>query len=139
MLRGFVLLLAISVSSAVMAAQAIKKVSPQPTSPASGDEMFKTYCAACHGKEGKGDGPAAPALKKSPANLTELTARNGGKFPELRVFNAIQGDPEVVSHGSKDMPVWGSVFSSLARGQDGQVQMRISNLTAYIKSIQVKK
>ena len=117
----------------------IKQVSPTPTSPASGEQMFVTYCAVCHGKDGKSGGPAAPALKKTPANLTELSARNGGKFPELRVYNAIYGDVSMPSHGSKDMPVWGNVFSSMARGQDGQVQMRIANLTEYIKSIQVKK
>ena len=47
----------------------VKKTAVSPTSPASGEVMFTTYCAVCHGKAGKGDGPAAAALKKTPANL----------------------------------------------------------------------
>ncbi len=115
----------------------IKKTPVSPTSAASGHEMFKTYCSPCHGLEGKGNGPAAAALKKQPANLTELSAHNGGKFPELKVFATIKGDSEVAAHGSRDMPVWGSLFPSISSGQ-GEVQLRISNLTDYVKSIQGK-
>ena len=115
----------------------IKKTPVTPTSAASGQEMFKTYCAPCHGQDGRGTGPAAAALKKSPANLTELTSRNGGKFPELKVFATIKGDADVSAHGSKDMPVWGALFPSVSRGE-GEVQLRISNLTDYVKSIQGK-
>lgn len=125
---------------ACMAANAqptIKKVPVTPTSAASGQNMFKQYCAPCHGLDGKGTGPAAAALKKNPANLTELTAKNNGKFPELRVFNTIKGDVEVSAHGSRDMPVWGALFPSVSSTQ-GEVQLRLSNLTDYVKSIQVQ-
>lgn len=115
----------------------IKKVPTNPTSPVSGQQMFNEYCAVCHGKAAKGDGPAASALKKTPADLTTLTVRNNGKFPELRVYSTIQGDADFASHGSKDMPVWGSVFQDMSRS-NGEVQMRISNLVAYVKTIQVK-
>lgn len=136
--RSFALLLALFVVFALMvnAQPVVKKVPITPTSPASGQEMFKTYCAACHGPEGKGNGPAGPALKKQPANLTELTQRNGGKFPELKVFDTIKGDLDMPAHGSRDMPIWGNLFSSVSHGSQGEVQMRISNLTDYIKSIQ---
>ena len=50
----------------------IKKVPANPTSAGSGKEMFDAYCASCHGVDGKGNGPAAPALKKQPADLTLL-------------------------------------------------------------------
>jgi mono/diheme cytochrome c family protein len=100
--------------------------------------MFMTYCVACHGKDGKGGGPAAAALKRTPSDLTTLAARNGGKFPELRVYAAIHGDGEVVAHGSKEMPVWGEVFQSMSRDSGAGKQMRVANLTAYIKSIQAK-
>ena len=134
LLIAFVLLACIAAN----AQPVIRKSSVSPTSPASGQEMFKTYCASCHGQDGKGHGPAAPALKKNPANLTELSARNGGKFPERRVFAAIKGDAEMPVHGSKDMPVWGTLFSSISHGSEGEVQLRITNLTSYIESIQVK-
>src|SRR5262249_51404602 len=116
---------------ACMAANAqptIKKVPVQPTSAASGEQMFKSYCAPRLGLEAKGTGPAAAALKKSPANLTELSSRSGGKFPELKVFNTIKGDLEVSAHGTKDMPVWGALFPSVS-GSEAEVQLRISNLT----------
>lgn len=122
---------------AAAADKTIKKVPINPTSPVSGQQMFNEYCTACHGKMAKGDGPAASALKKTPADLTTLTVRNNGKFPELRVYGTIQGDSDLAAHGSKDMPVWGSVFQDASRS-NGEVQMRISNLVAYVKSIQVK-
>ena len=119
-------------------AKVIKKVPTSPTSPSSGKEMFGTYCAVCHGKDGKGSGPAASALKKTPADLTTLTGRNNGKFPELRMYSTIQGDSETVAHGSRDMPVWGNVFQEMSRGSSGEVQMRISNLISYVQTMQVK-
>ena len=139
-LRSLALLLGLFVAFACLTANAqpvVKRVPVTSTSPASGQEMFKTYCAACHGLEGKGNGPAGPALKKQPANLTELTQRNGGKFPELRVYDTIKGDLDMPAHGSRDMPIWGNLFSSISHGSPGEVQMRISNLTDYLKSIQL--
>ncbi len=115
----------------------IKKVSIRPTSPASGKGMFMEYCAVCHGNDGKGNGPAASALKKAPADLTTLAARNGGKFPEPRVYQFIQGDAEVSAHGSRDMPIWGDLFRQLNL-DPGVANMRISNLADYLKSIQAK-
>jgi mono/diheme cytochrome c family protein len=115
----------------------IKTVPPAPTSPAEGGQMFKTYCAACHGLDAKGNGPAVPALKKVPGDLTLLSKNNGGKFPELRVFNAIRGEAGVTAHGSKDMPVWGEVFKELDRAT-GVSSLRLRNLTMYLQSIQAK-
>ena len=129
---GFVMLAGIA-----SAQPTIKKTPITQTSPIAGKEMFKTYCAPCHGLDAKGDGPAAPALKKAPANLTELSARNGGKFPDNKVMSTIRGGTETPAHGSRDMPMWGSLFSSLNTDQ-ALVQLRISNLTDYLKSIQAK-
>lgn len=116
----------------------IKAVPLTPTSPVSGSEMFRTYCAVCHGVNGRGDGPAAGALKKSPADLTRLTVRNNGKYPEGRVIHAISGDTQIGAHGSKEMPVWGDLFRSLNAGMADVTMLRISNLTAYIKTIQAQ-
>ena len=139
--RSVSLLVVLFIAFACVPANAqpeVKRTTVSQTSPASGHEMFTTYCAVCHGKAGKGDGPAATALKKTPANLTELTQRNGGKFPELRVYGTIKGEVETPAHGSRDMPIWGTVFSSLSHGSQAEVQMRIANLTAYVQSIQAK-
>jgi mono/diheme cytochrome c family protein len=116
----------------------VKKVPLQPTSAASGEQMFGAYCAPCHGKDGKGNGPAAPAMKNAPTDLTSLATHNKGKFPNDRVFLAITSPRDFTAHGSGEMPVWGEVLRSLDRGDPEMAHLRVSNLTSYIKSIQVK-
>jgi mono/diheme cytochrome c family protein len=116
---------------------AIQKTPAGRTSASSGKEMYRAYCAACHGTDGKGDGPASAALKSLPSDLTDLAKRNAGKFPELRVFGAINGDLRVTAHGSKDMPTWGAIFGQMDGPDVGRAKLRIRNLTKYIESIQV--
>ena len=115
----------------------IKKAPIQPAPANSGSEMFKQYCAACHGTTGKGDGPAASALKQPPANLTTLTKRHDGKFPEDYVANVLRNGVKAPAHGDAEMPVWGPLFSSMDQNE-AVVNLRIGNLTKYIKSIQAK-
>ena len=98
--------------------------------------MYRAYCAACHGLGGKGDGPASSALKTAPTDLTQLAKRSSGKFPELQVFGAINGDRQVPAHGSKDMPVWGVVFRGMGDNGVSGAKLRIRNLTRYIESLQ---
>lgn len=133
MVRTLVLILALSLLALAQKPE-IKQVAPKPTNPAVGAEMFKEYCATCHGLDAKGGGPAAAAMKRPVPDLTMLSKNNGGKFPETKVYNSIQGDM-VASHGSKDMPVWGSVLRGVSR-DDATVKMRLTNLTNYIKSLQ---
>lgn len=104
----------------------------------SGKEMFNSYCAVCHGKEGKGNGPAASAMKTPPTDLTLLAKNNGGKYPSSHVAAVIKGQAMTPSHGSQDMPVWGPLFSSISQGHEGQVQQRITNLVTYIEGLQAK-
>ena len=99
--------------------------------------MFREYCAPCHGTAGRGDGPAAAALKTVPANLTTLSARNGGKFPSVRVRRYIEGLDEISAHGSRDMPVWGKALRGMPGG-DSAVKLRIEALTKYVESLQQK-
>lgn len=115
----------------------IKKVPAPFTSPASGVEMFRAYCAPCHGVDAKGTGPAASALKKAPADLTLLASKNKGKFPMAAVQNVVQGADMAASHGSRDMPIWGDIFRSMSGGQM-IVEMRLKNLGSYLESIQQK-
>lgn len=140
--RVIVALVALAVAFAILGADGqpvIKKVPPSRTSAASGAQMYDTYCATCHGKDGKGGGPAASALKVPVPDITRMAADNNGVFPELRVYGSIKGDPVMpAAHGSKDMPVWGDVFQSMTRGDNSIEQMRIANLTAYIKGLQAK-
>ncbi len=98
--------------------------------------MYKSYCAACHGTDGRGNGPAAEALKVPPTNLTKIAARNGGKYPSLRVSAIIRGEETLPAHGSKDMPIWGNLFWSMSGGHEAEVQQRVTNLNKYIESLQ---
>ena len=133
-----------SVIALVMTASAqktkkeIKHVPITQTSPASGHEMYKTYCAVCHGTDGKGNGPAADALKVPPTDLTALAAKNGGKYPALKVSAVISGEEALPAHGSKDMPIWGHLFRSMSGGHESEVQQRVANLNKYIETLQKK-
>jgi len=118
--------------------KAIQHVPIRATSPASGKQMFNSYCASCHGTNGKGDGPAADALKMKPADLTILSKDNDGKYPTMKVSSAIRGDADVPAHGNKEMPVWGQLFSSISGGHESEVDQRIANLNKYIESLQAK-
>jgi mono/diheme cytochrome c family protein len=95
--------------------------------------MFDSYCAVCHGKEGIGNGPAAKSLAKAPADLTKISARNKGTYPEVKVRRYIEGLDEVAAHGSRDMPMWGTLFNSLSRDT---AQLRVAALSDYIKGMQ---
>ena len=114
----------------------IRKVPVQPTSMSSGQDMFKTYCATCHGPGGKGDGPAASALKKTPADLTQLSRKHNGTFPEAYVAAKLRAVDQP-SHGSKDMPVWGPLLSSVSR-DSAEAQLRVANIVTYLGTIQAK-
>ena len=101
-----------------------------------GPDLYRAHCAACHGLDGQGGGSAAPALKVKPADLTVLSKNNGGKFPAERIGRIISGDePSLLSHGSREMPVWGPIFHQIENDQDfGNV--RVQNLLKYLGSIQ---
>jgi mono/diheme cytochrome c family protein len=120
----------------------VEKVSIQHTSAGSGEEMFISYCAACHGKGGRGDGPAASALKHPPPDLTLLAKNNQGKYPADRVSYVLRSGVDAPAHGSKDMPVWGPLFGALRGGRisgnEPEIQLRVTNLTKYIESLQSK-
>ena len=100
-----------------------------------GYDLYQSYCAVCHGNEGKVDGPMARVLKSAPPDLTRIAVRNGGMFPFQRVQQIISGDSEVFAHGTREMPLWGPIFSQVAWDKDlGRV--RIYNLTRYLEKLQ---
>jgi hypothetical protein len=77
-------------------------------------------------------------MKMPPTDLTMLSKNNGGKYPALKVSSTIRGDSAIPAHGSKDMPVWGSLFWAMSKGHESEVQQRVANLTKYIESLQAK-
>jgi mono/diheme cytochrome c family protein len=100
-----------------------------------GYQLFQAYCAVCHGKDASGNGPMARVLKTPPPDLRHVAVRNGGVFPLQRVERIISGESEVFAHGTREMPLWGPIFSQVAWDQDlGRV--RIRNLAKYLEKLQ---
>jgi mono/diheme cytochrome c family protein len=119
----------------------IKQVPIKPTSWASGQQMYREYCAACHGENAKGGGPAAAACVVKPPDLTILAKRNDGKFPYDYFYSVLQFGRTMPTpaHGSADMPIWLPMFLSLGNaGQEAIAQQRMHNLARYIASLQTK-
>jgi len=104
----------------------------------SGKAMYAQYCAACHGPEAMGDGPAAFTLKRPPSDLTKLAAMHMGEFPRQYVMNILRFGPGPSAHGSSDMPTWGSIFQVIDKSNESAVQQRINKLTNYLASLQKK-
>lgn len=101
-----------------------------------GVDNFHSYCSPCHGRDGKGDGPVAPALRRPPSDLTTIAKRNHGVFPRTQVRDFItNGRPDTPEHGSSVMPVWGPTFRALDTS-DTSVEIRIANVVEYLASIQ---
>lgn len=101
-----------------------------------GEYNFVAYCAVCHGMNGKGGGPAVPALKVPVPDLTTM-AKRYGTYDELAVMDQIGGTSRVpAAHGSVDMPIWGPLFRS--QGGDQAARIRVRNLAAYVGRLQAK-
>ena len=107
----------------------------------SGKLEYQHYSASCHGPTGKGDGPMSDLWKKPPADLTQISKKNNGQYPFWRVYRVIDGREEVVSHGPRAMPVWGSRFLAQEGGSaldEHAVLGRILALVYYVESLQEK-
>jgi len=108
------------------------------TGPVNGKQMFNSYCAPCHGVDGRGNGPVATELKQKPTDLTVLTRGNGGKFPSSHIATVLEFGSEMPVHGTAQMPVWGPVLGKMDQQHPDQRLLRISNLSQYLRSIQTK-
>lgn len=106
-------------------------------SSSSGKEMFIAYCGPCHGVDAKGDGPAAPAFRRRPTDLTTLARKNHGKFPGAAIAHELS-DVRDAPHGSREMPVWGPILSDLSPKSEGMSALRIANIVNYIETLQAK-
>ena len=123
---------------AASAGQKTGPISPPPVVESIyGPDLYRHYCATCHGRDGKGDGPAGGALKARPSDLTVLARRNKGTFPASTVATIIRGGTTIAAHGSVEMPVWGPIFYALDPS-DAHVRARIAALVSHIATIQQK-
>ena len=113
----------------------VKAVHVVPIVSVDGSDNFTAYCAVCHGVHGKGDGPAAPAMKVPVPDLTTIAQRNNGKFNPITIDGIIRGTGKTATpaHGVETMPIWGDVFQG---GDPAATKLRIRNLVLYLESIQ---
>lgn len=113
-----------------------KVVPSRYSEPTSGAQMYKDYCAVCHGLKGIGDGPAVKSLKAAPPDLGTLAQRNAGQYPAAYVSQVLRSGMSSQSHGTSDMPLWGPKFRDL--DTKNVAELRIHNLTTFIESLQRK-
>jgi len=129
------------VLSGVRGAQSFRQEEQQGSEhlvlPVRGADLFHSYCAACHGIDGRGHGPAAAALKSPVPDLTTIASRNRGVFPRERIRTQIAGEDRPAIHGTREMPIWGPIFRQIENDTDyGRV--RLENVLLYLESIQSK-
>lgn len=106
--------------------------------PTDGKLMYTSYCAPCHGADGRGAGPVAGALKSQPTDLTTLAKTHNGKFPDAHVTSVLQFGSSLPAHGTAQMPVWGPLLGKIDTTHKQDTQLRIANLSRYLESIQAK-
>jgi mono/diheme cytochrome c family protein len=111
-----------------------------------GQREYMANCASCHGADGKGQGPTAMFLNKSPTNLTVLAKNNGGILPAARLYESIDGTATIAGHGTREMPTWGfdyrvkaaEYYMDTPYNPEVYVRGKILSLIDYISRIQVK-
>ena len=94
-------LIALSITGLIAACSATE----MPDVP-EGAQLFADNCAACHGTSAMGDGVLVSELTQKPADLTRISARNGGTFPRAQVLSVIDGYSKG-SHPGRIMPEFG--------------------------------
>jgi hypothetical protein len=108
----------------------------------SGEELFMRYCAACHGTDARGTGPVARTLNKRVPDLTRLLSESASEFPAAAIRDAIDGRSMAISHGTRQMPVWGYEFW-VEEGADVTAERNarelINRIVIYLESIQAEE
>ena len=141
LITGGVVALAIATLAGVSAGRQTTGPATPPLVIASmaGNDLYQAYCASCHGRQGGGDGPTAPALKSPMPDLRTLARRQGGSFPSARVIALVTHGEALSSpaHGSREMPVWGPIFRALDPN-DTRATVRISAIVEFVASMQVR-
>src|SRR5713101_1873743 len=87
-----------------------------------GRGSYVRYCGACHGDDGKGNGPKASTLNEKPTDLTQLAKNNNGTFPTARVTRMLDGTHAIAAHGGVKKPVWENVVSTNEHAAGGNTE-----------------
>ena len=88
---------------------------------AKGAEVYKTYCATCHGDSGKGDGIAAAALDPKPRDLSNAEYVSG--LTDAHIKKVVTEGGAAVGM-SATMPAWGGIIP----------EADINNIIAYVRA-----
>lgn len=119
--------------AAPKAAEAMAKADrPDLGEAAAGEVIYSRYCAACHGRSLKGDGPVSPGLVTKPIDLTMIAKKNKGTFPYDKVAAMIDGRESTRMHGTPDMPVWGEVFAMTSGTDAPSAAAAVKRITHYV-------
>ena len=105
----------------------------------SGEDLYRRFCASCHGVAGRGDGPVSTSLRVEVPDLTLVASRANGSYPRERVVRIIDGRHIIGAHGTRTMPVWGEDLARLEIGNpeaERAAQIIIGRLADYVGSLQ---
>jgi hypothetical protein len=72
-------------------------------------------------------------------DLTQISARRGGQFPDEEIFQIIDGQSQIAAHGNRHMPAWGYEFSGQQRDDaraQGEATEKIKSLEAFLRKLQ---
>jgi mono/diheme cytochrome c family protein len=125
---------ALAVTFLVLGAVTARGSFAEELSKYSGAELYKRFCASCHGESAQGDGPVAPFFKLTPPDLTRIAKRHGGKFPADQVQQIIDGRSNPGAHGTRSMPVWGLEF--MQADPKARPETIIERLVEYLRTLQ---
>jgi mono/diheme cytochrome c family protein len=127
------------ISMVVTLGASMPAVAAPPDKPA--EKAYLTYCGACHGETGKGDGVAGTFMRPKPSDLTQLAKKAGGEFPTQRLTQILEGHTQIDPHGKADMPVWGEMFREEAAGNvagEAAARGKIQQIIEHLRAIQEK-
>ena len=139
--KSFFVLIAATVAAATLFASDSKSnvtIQAAKVSATNGKAMYGSYCAPCHGVDGKGNGRLSASLKRTPANLTLLSKNNGGVYPATHVIGVLGHGTSLSGHDQSGMPSWASALGNIDQSNKLDAPLRISNLSKYLETLQTK-
>ena len=139
--KSYLIVIAATVAAATLFASESKSnvtIQTSKASAADGKAMYGSYCAPCHGVDGKGKGTLSSSLKRTPPNLTLLSKNNGGVYPESHVIGVLGHGTSVSGHDQAGMPEWAQTLGKIDQNNKLDAPLRISNLSKYLETLQAK-
>jgi hypothetical protein len=112
-----------------MAVGIVSSAAAQSDPARDGREVYAAHCASCHGKTGRGDGPASLVQNRAVLDLTRLR-RPDGTFDRQDVERRLR--THVMS---EKMRSWGETFLTIYASREAADEV-IRSLTAHLEKLQ---